>query len=207
MAGLGVYSLAIFDDGMGGGPALYAGGEFNSADGAPAFRVARWSGSAWSPVGGGTNGGVYSFTSFDDGAGGGSALYAGGFFQSAGGVPANGIAKWDGAAWAPLGDGVDGGVFALLPFDDGAGVGPALYAGGSFQAAGQIPAHSIARWQGCATDSCATADINCDGTVNGADLGLLLAGWGACPGCPADLNGDGVVDGSDLGILLGAWTG
>jgi len=23
--------------------------------------------------------------------------------------------------------------------------------------------------------------------------------------CPADLNGDGVVDGADLGMLLGAW--
>ncbi|MFM8639801.1 MAG: hypothetical protein ACKOEL_04095, partial [Planctomycetota bacterium] len=51
------------------------------------------------------------------------------------------------------------------------------------------------------------ADLNQDGVVNGADLGLLLGAWGACPGtpCPPDLNADGVVNGADLGLLLGAW--
>ena len=48
-------------------------------------------------------------------------------------------------------------------------------------------------------------DFNWDGVVNGADLGLLLAVWGPCPGCPEDLNGDGVVDGMDLGLLLAEW--
>ena len=24
-------------------------------------------------------------------------------------------------------------------------------------------------------------DLNCDGTVNGSDVGLLLAAWGDCP--------------------------
>ena len=47
-------------------------------------------------------------------------------------------------------------------------------------------------------------DLNLDGTVDGADLGLLLGDWGAGGGA-ADLNGDGVVDGADLGLLLGAW--
>lgn len=52
------------------------------------------------------------------------------------------------------------------------------------------------------------SDLNDDGTVNGADLGLLLAAWGACPtDCPADLNGSGAVDGADLGLLLASWTG
>lgn len=49
-------------------------------------------------------------------------------------------------------------------------------------------------------------DLNGDGVVNGADLGLLLGAWGSCPGCPADLNGDGIVDGADLGILLSTWS-
>lgn len=51
-------------------------------------------------------------------------------------------------------------------------------------------------------------DLNDDGIVNGADLGLLLSAWGVCaePICPADLNGDGVVDGADLGILLANFT-
>ncbi|MCH2161258.1 MAG: hypothetical protein MK085_05225 [Phycisphaerales bacterium] len=51
------------------------------------------------------------------------------------------------------------------------------------------------------------ADINGDGDVNGADLGLLLALWGPCPGCPEDLNNDGDINGADLGLLLAAWTG
>jgi hypothetical protein len=50
------------------------------------------------------------------------------------------------------------------------------------------------------------ADLNGDGVVDGADLGLLLGEWGACQGCGGDLNGDGAVDGADLGLLLGAWS-
>lgn len=49
------------------------------------------------------------------------------------------------------------------------------------------------------------ADLNSDGRVDGADLGILLGSWGACGSCPADLNQDGVVDGADLGMLLGTW--
>jgi hypothetical protein len=66
----------------------------------------------------------------------------------------------------------------------------------------------------CALDygrlSCCVADLNFDGMVNGADLGVLLGAWGSVvstnPGQQSpDLNGDGVVNGADLGILLGSW--
>lgn len=55
-------------------------------------------------------------------------------------------------------------------------------------------------------------DLDGDGEVGGADLGILLGAWGSCavPGprlCPVDLNGDGEVDGADLGVLLAGWTG
>ena len=51
------------------------------------------------------------------------------------------------------------------------------------------------------------ADLDDNGAVDGADLGILLGAWGACSGSPclADLDGNGAVDGADLGILLGAW--
>lgn len=52
---------------------------------------------------------------------------------------------------------------------------------------------------------CIDADLNCDGAVDGDDLGTLLGEWGPCPGCAADLDGDGIVDGDDLGTLLGEW--
>jgi len=53
-------------------------------------------------------------------------------------------------------------------------------------------------------------DLNGDGVVDGADLGILLANWGPANGGGAavgDLNGDDVVDGADLGILLANWSG
>ncbi len=61
-------------------------------------------------------------------------------------------------------------------------------------------------WAGVSTSPGAppcVGDINGDGMVDGADLGLLLFAWGT-PGA-ADLNGDGTIDGADLGLLLNAW--
>ncbi|MFO0873376.1 MAG: LamG-like jellyroll fold domain-containing protein [Phycisphaerales bacterium] len=49
-------------------------------------------------------------------------------------------------------------------------------------------------------------DLNGDGLVNGADLGLVLSAWGSAD-ATADLNCDGIVNGADLGPLLGACTG
>ena len=57
----------------------------------------------------------------------------------------------------------------------------------------------LASWP---VDSVPDSDINDDGRVNGADLGLLMAGWG---GTSPDLDGNGTVGGGDLGILLAAW--
>jgi hypothetical protein len=63
---------------------------------------------------------------------------------------------------------------------------------------------------GCALNpslpSCCVGNLNGDGAVDGADLGILLNLWGTCPApCPADLNRDGVVDGADLGVVLAGW--
>ena len=58
-----------------------------------------------------------------------------------------------------------------------------------------------------ATDgpACEPADLDCDGIVNGDDLGRLLTDWGTCGPCAGDLNGDGAVNGDDLGLLLTSW--
>ncbi len=50
-----------------------------------------------------------------------------------------------------------------------------------------------------------SADINGDGIVNGADLGVLIGDWGPCDDCPGDLDRNGVVNGGDLGLLLASW--
>jgi len=142
----GVFALASFDDGSGGGTALYAGGAFTNAGGVPETSyIARWNGSTWSTVGGGLSGVVFALTTFDDGNG--PALYAGGTFEFAGGVLARGIAKWDGSSWSALGSGLqDGTVAAMAVYDDGGG--PALYIGGGLTKAGPVPVNNIAKWDG-----------------------------------------------------------
>lgn len=53
------------------------------------------------------------------------------------------------------------------------------------------------------------ADLNGNGSVEGADLAIMLSGWAPCqnqiPGCLADLNFDAIVNGGDLSILLAGW--
>lgn len=58
-------------------------------------------------------------------------------------------------------------------------------------------------------DECqCSADLSDDGVVDGADLGLLLARWGAVPpGSSEDLDDSGFVDGADLGVMLAVWGG
>ena len=57
----------------------------------------------------------------------------------------------------------------------------------------------------CPGDSC-PADLNDNGSVDGADLTVVLGDWGLTDS-PADLNGDGFVGGADLTIVLAAWGG
>lgn len=49
-----------------------------------------------------------------------------------------------------------------------------------------------------------SADLDGNGVVDAADLGILLGAWGGAAG---DLNLDGTTDAADLGLILGAWTG
>lgn len=90
---------------------------------------------------------------FDDGRG--EALYAGGTFLSAGGRTVHNLARWDGAEWEPLAQGLvagnQWGVLSMAAFDDGRG--PMLYAGGQINGIRgaqpeALPASLIARWDG-----------------------------------------------------------
>lgn len=92
----------------------------------------------------GTENEVKALAVFDDGSG--PALYAGGFFTTAGGESANYIAKWNGSSWSPMGSGMDAWVDSLAVFNDTGG--DALYAGGNFTTAGGLPANRIAKWNG-----------------------------------------------------------
>jgi hypothetical protein len=48
-------------------------------------------------------------------------------------------------------------------------------------------------------------DFNQSGSTDGADLGILLAAWGATGQPGVDLNHDGVINGADLGQVLANW--
>ncbi len=153
-----VYALAVYDDGS--GEALYVGGNFTTAGGQTANHIARWDGKTWRALSHSgsdiaTDGFVATLAVWDDGTGEG--LYAGGLFATAGGVTANGIARWDGAGWSvlsgPAGTGIQlhdfdpGTAWTLAVYDDG--TSEALYVGGWFNNAGGIdPAAGIAKWDG-----------------------------------------------------------
>jgi hypothetical protein len=74
----------------------------------------------------------------------GSNVYFGGKFTMAGGLPANGIARWDGNTWSSVGGSVVGnGTVSTL-----AAVGQLLYMGGTFTNVGGVPINRLARWDG-----------------------------------------------------------
>jgi hypothetical protein len=129
---------------------LYVGGRFSVAGALGATSIARWNGSAWSALGSGVsapNDPRFPLNVFVI-AVVGNDIYVGGNFTRAGGVSANGIARWNGGAWSALGSGVAGGgpvvgsyVAAIAPGADGA-----LYIGGNFTGAGGRPSSYFGRY-------------------------------------------------------------
>ncbi len=122
---------------------LIAGGEFENAGGAGARHLARWDGTHWEPLLNdstgvdGVNGLVNALVVY------GGELVAAGWFDEAGGVPCNGVARWNGTSWRPLGTGVNTKQAQSL------GVyGDELIVGGQFGFAGGVPVNAIASWDG-----------------------------------------------------------
>ena len=91
---------------------------------------------------------INAFAVFDDGSG--PALFVGGRFAEAGGVPVSNVAKWDSQEWHDVGGGVDvestseAIVTTLGPLPTENGM--VLLAAGWFDSAGGQPARSIATW-------------------------------------------------------------
>ena len=136
-----VLSLATFDDGS--GESLYAGGAFTASATDSVIGVARWTGANWIALGIGLQGGArvaQTMLAFDDGAG--DALYVGGSFLGAGGLPAPNIAKWTGASWQQVGQGFNAAVRALVIYNG------LLIAGGDFTMSGVTPISHLAQWDG-----------------------------------------------------------
>ncbi len=133
-----VYALSMLPDGE-----LIVGGSFSNAGPVLANSVARFKprtagGGTWSALGSGTNGDVNTLAVLP-----GGDVIAGGEFTTAGGVPANRIARYNFStnSWSALGSGTSGSVYALaiLPGGD-------VMVGGGFTTAGGVPANRIARY-------------------------------------------------------------
>ncbi|MEZ6036313.1 MAG: hypothetical protein R3F29_02450 [Planctomycetota bacterium] len=109
----------------------------------PMSRIARWSGSAWGPLGEGlwseygTSWGL-ALTTLP-----GGELVAGGVFQRAGTAGVANVAVWDGSDWGPLSRDLNGSVdaFAALP-------GGELVVGGDFTTAADQVVERLAIWDG-----------------------------------------------------------
>jgi hypothetical protein len=133
-----VYAMAVK------GNDVYVGGAFTQAGGANYGYIAKWNTASgtWAALGNGTDGEVDALV-FK-----GSDLYVGGVFtqvfNTAGAVPASGIAKWSTtkSLWTAVGvgGGTNGPVAAL------AVKGNDLYAGGFFTTIGATSYNHIAKW-------------------------------------------------------------
>jgi hypothetical protein len=103
----------------------------------------------------------------------GSEVYAGGAFTTAGGLPANFIAKWNGMSWSALGTGMNNSVYALAV--DGSGN---VYAGGYF---------GILKWNGT---SWSALGPGMNGSISALALdgsgNLYAGGWFGQPHCPVE---------------------
>jgi hypothetical protein len=190
-----------------GGTDLYAGGGFTMAGGVAANRIAKWNGTAWSALGAGCNAWVESIAFADNGAGG-YDVYAGGQFTTAGGLPATGIAKWDGSTWSAVGGGLTatGTGFPaiaeeLFVASDGAD-GLSLYVGGLFTAAGGQPINHIARWDGTTWHPLGTG---LEWAAFGLDMrdGLLHVGGNFTTAGGVAVNGLATWDGSSWAAYAG----
>ncbi|MCB0212770.1 MAG: hypothetical protein KDJ52_25735 [Anaerolineae bacterium] len=128
---------------------LYVGGDFDRAGTVDTDSIARWDGSTWAALGQGLADGdsflgtpeVYAL------AAQGNILYVGGNFKTAGGQPANRIARWNGSSWQALGAGLDAPAYAVEV------IGSNVYVGGYFDQAGTVAASRLARWNGSSWSS------------------------------------------------------
>lgn len=85
------------------GPDLVAAGDFTSAGGASANRIARWNGTTWQPFAGGFQPGVGNWGVGNVAVFNNELYAAGGFISADGNSNIKGLARWDGATWQAVG--------------------------------------------------------------------------------------------------------
>ncbi len=112
--------------------------------------IMRWDGSEWHAMGDGLTVAPGDFTYFAGGydlAVKNDLLYVSGGFYYAGGVPASGIATWDGESWCGLGGNLELSVRSMAWYHDTLYVAPAHFAEG-------ISVNCLAKYIGTYPDTC-----------------------------------------------------
>ena len=108
---------------------------------------------SWTPVGGGMSFAVFSFETDTVN----NILYAGGQFDTAGGITTGRIAQWNGTSWDSIGSGLENGYVSTMAMYKGQ-----LYAGGSFTNSGNKTVKFFSRWSGTKWDSIGFTTGNCN---------------------------------------------
>jgi glucose/arabinose dehydrogenase len=139
---------------------LFVGGVFTQAGGIEVNNIAKWQNNSWSALMDsftGETGANNEIRSLDFDTE--NNLYIGGNFDTAGGVSAARIARWDGLNWFALGEGTSGFVQAIEVIEN------YVYAGGNFNIAGNKTVNRIARWS-LDTSEWERLGFGLSGTVN-----------------------------------------
>ncbi len=124
---------------------IIACGEFDRVGNKQISGIMQWDGTSWDSLGAGLSGSIPNTPPVmypHDMCIYGNDLIVAGNFSTAGGQQVNGIARWDGTQWHPLGPGFNSSVYGICVYN---GV---LYAGGDFTFSGNVPLHYIAAWNG-----------------------------------------------------------
>jgi len=217
-----VYSLTLFDD-DGAGPqnaSLYATGNFTQIASVPAKRIAKWSGTTWTSIGGGADGSVLAAATLGPYPDSDSELVLGGPFKFADSVVSKNWARLSntGVSWD----------FKLGP-DQSARCGKSAefvvtqVAGYEAAALGwfhdSIPVLNGMHFQGSTVNGAHTTHLTLH-KITAADAGeYTLQATGACGDsvmspaialvvpycCPADFNADHVVDDADFSPFVLAY--
>jgi hypothetical protein len=167
-----VWALAVV------GNEVFVGGWFTSAGGVSANRVARFNTqtNTWSTLGTGSSNGVNG--EVRELAVVGNEVVVGGFFTSAGGVSANGVARFNTLTntWSTLGTGSSNGVSGILAYVLAlAVVGNEVYVGGGFTSAGGVSANNVARFN-TQTNTWSSLGTGSQNGVNGGVEALAVVG-------------------------------
>ncbi|MBC8144620.1 MAG: hypothetical protein H7X80_03480, partial [bacterium] len=140
----------------GGNGKIYAGGDFMLEQGT-SHNVAEYDGSEWRPLGSGVSSFVNDLVVHD------GDLYAAGDFYYAGTERVNGLARWNGTDWAPVGSDDNIGIVNELATD-----GTYLYAAGAFTWLSGQPVDGVAKWNGATWEPV--------GSLNGSLSAIAIVG-------------------------------